>query len=184
MVPVARPAGPQFFDEKRGGVRPVLVFDDVDVEHVLDLSVAAKFRNAGQVCVSPTRFYVHQAVYHQFVEGFAKRTRALKVGDGLVEGVQMGPLAHPRRLEAMAGLLEDARRHGAKFHTGGERIAGKGYFFQPTMLTDLAPDSRVLHEEPFGPLALFLPFGTFEDAIAEANRHIVTHQRCIDRRGR
>ena len=104
-----------------GGHGPVLVFDDVDVEQVLDLSVTAKFRNAGQVCVSPTRFYVHQAIYAKFVEGFARRTRALKVGDGLVEGVQMGPLAHPRRLEAMHTLLADARQHGAKLQAGGER---------------------------------------------------------------
>ena len=153
-----------------GGHGPVLVFEDVDLEQVLDLAVAAKFRNAGQVCVSPTRFYVHQAIYSKFVEGFTKRTRALKVGDGLIDGMQMGPLAHPRRLEAMASLLSDARKHGAKFHTGGERIAGKGYFFQPTVLSDVPEAARIMNEEPFGPVALINSFASFEEAITRANR--------------
>jgi succinate-semialdehyde dehydrogenase / glutarate-semialdehyde dehydrogenase len=153
-----------------GGHGPVLVFDDVDVEQVLDLSVTAKFRNAGQVCVSPTRFYVHQSIYKKFVEGFARRTGALKVGDGLVEGIQMGPLAHPRRLEAMASLLADARKHGAKFHTGGERIPGKGYFWQPTVLSDIPEEARIMNEEPFGPVALINSFSSFEEGITRANR--------------
>jgi succinate-semialdehyde dehydrogenase / glutarate-semialdehyde dehydrogenase len=153
-----------------GGHGPVLVFDDVDVEQVLDMSVMAKFRNAGQVCVSPTRFYVHQSIYEKFVEGFARRTRALKVGDGLVEGVQMGPLAHPRRLEAMQTLLADARQHGAKLQAGGERIAGKGYFWQPTVLSDIPEKARIMNEEPFGPVALINSFASFEEAITRANR--------------
>jgi succinate-semialdehyde dehydrogenase/glutarate-semialdehyde dehydrogenase len=153
-----------------GGHGPVLVFDDVDVEQVLDMSVTAKFRNAGQVCVSPTRFYVHQSIYPQFVEGFAKRTRALKVGDGLVEGMQMGPLAHPRRLEAMQTLLADARQHGAKVQAGGERISGKGYFFAPTVLSDIPETARIMNEEPFGPVALINSFASFEEAITRANR--------------
>jgi succinate-semialdehyde dehydrogenase/glutarate-semialdehyde dehydrogenase len=153
-----------------GGHGPVLVFDDVDVEQVLDMSVMAKFRNAGQVCVSPTRFYVHQSIYEKFVEGFARRTRALKVGDGLVEGVQMGPLAHPRRLEAMQTLLADARQHGAKLQAGGERIAGKGYFWQPTVLSDIPEKARIMNEEPFGPAALINSFASFEEAITRANR--------------
>jgi succinate-semialdehyde dehydrogenase/glutarate-semialdehyde dehydrogenase len=153
-----------------GGHGPVLVFDDVDVEQVLDMSVMAKFRNAGQVCVSPTRFYVHQSIYEKFVEGFARRTRALKVGDGLVEGVQMGPLAHPRRLEAMQTLLADARQHGAKLQAGGERIPGKGYFWQPTVLSDIPEKARIMNEEPFGPVALINSFASFEEAITRANR--------------
>src|SRR5580698_6857084 len=153
-----------------GGHGPVLVFDDVDVEQVLDMSVMAKFRNAGQVCVSPTRFYVHQSIYEKFVAGFARRTRALKVGDGLVEGVQMGPLAHPRRLEAMHSLLADARQHGAKLQAGGERIAGKGYFWQPTVLSEIPETARIMNEEPFGPVALINSFASFEEAISRANR--------------
>jgi succinate-semialdehyde dehydrogenase / glutarate-semialdehyde dehydrogenase len=153
-----------------GGHGPVLVFDDVDVEQVLDMSVMAKFRNAGQVCVSPTRFYVHQSIHARFVEGFARRVGALKVGDGLVEGIQMGPLAHPRRLEAMASLLADARKHGAKLHTGGERIPGKGYFWQPTVLSDIPEEARIMNEEPFGPVALINSFSSFEEGITRANR--------------
>lgn len=153
-----------------GGHGPVLVFDDVDVEQVLDMAVSAKFRNAGQVCVSPTRFYVHQSVYAKFVAGFARRAAALKVGDGLVEGMQMGPLAHPRRLQAMESLLADAREHGAKFHTGGARMAGKGYFWQPTVLSEVPEESRIMNEEPFGPVALINSFSTFEEAISRANR--------------
>src|SRR6516164_9091109 len=98
-----------------GGHAPVIVFDDVDVNQVLDLAVGAKYRNAGQVCVSPTRFYVHQSIYGRFVEGFAERAQALRVGDGLADGVQMGLLAHPRRLAAMESLLADARASGARF---------------------------------------------------------------------
>ena len=153
-----------------GGHGPVLVFDDIDLEQVLDLSVTAKFRNAGQVCVSPTRFYVHHSIHAKFVEGFARRSRALKVGDGLVEGVQMGPLAHPRRLEAMQTLLADARQHGAKLQAGGERLAGKGYFWQPTVLSDIPETARIMNEEPFGPVALINSFTTFEEAITRANR--------------
>jgi succinate-semialdehyde dehydrogenase / glutarate-semialdehyde dehydrogenase len=153
-----------------GGHGPVLVFEDIDVDHVLDMAVGAKFRNAGQVCVSPTRFYVHQSIFRKFVDGFAKRASALKVGDGLVDGMQMGPLAHPRRLEAMTTLLADARKHGAKFQAGGERIAGKGYFWQPTVLADIPEEARIMNEEPFGPVALINSFSTFEEAISRANR--------------
>lgn len=153
-----------------GGHGPVLVFDDVDLEQVLDLSVPAKYRNAGQVCVSPTRFYVHESLCRKFAEGFAARARALKVGNGLENGTQMGPLAHPRRLEAMERLLDDARRHGARFLAGGERIAGKGYFWQPTVLADVPNEARIMNEEPFGPVAIINPFSSFEEAIEQANR--------------
>ncbi|HTY51146.1 MAG TPA: NAD-dependent succinate-semialdehyde dehydrogenase [Steroidobacteraceae bacterium] len=153
-----------------GGHGPVVVFDDVDVEQVLDLAVGAKFRNAGQVCVSPTRFYVHKSIYERFVEGFTRRARAWRVGDGLAEGVQMGPLAHPRRLTAMQTLLDDARAHGARVLAGGERIAGKGWFWQPTVLADVPESARIMNEEPFGPVALFNSFSTFEEVIAQANR--------------
>ena len=112
-----------------GGHAPVLVFDDVDVEQVLDQSVFAKYRNAGQVCVSPTRFYVHEKIYDRFVAGFAARARALRVGDGLNESTQMGPLAHARRIDAMESLLRDAREHGAQFHTGGSRLGSEGFFW-------------------------------------------------------
>ena len=153
-----------------GGHAPVLVFDDVDVEHVLDQSVFAKYRNAGQVCVSPTRFYVHEKIYDRFVEGFAKRAGALRVGDGLEEATQMGPLAHDRRLEAMDVLLRDAREHGARFHTGGSRLGTRGYFWEPTVLSGVGNEARIMNEEPFGPVAIINPFSDFDavDAPGES----------------
>ncbi len=153
-----------------GGHAPVLVFDDVDVDHVLDLSVAAKFRNAGQVCVSPTRFYVHETIYDRFVAGFAARAGALRVDDGLVEGARMGPLAHARRLAAVAAFVDDARAQGARIAAGGQRIARRGWFYQPTVLADVPRSARMMNEEPFGPVALVNPFTDFDSVIAEANR--------------
>jgi succinate-semialdehyde dehydrogenase/glutarate-semialdehyde dehydrogenase len=153
-----------------GGHAPVLVFDDVDVDQVLDLSVGAKYRNAGQVCVSPTRYYVQEGIYKRFVEGFAARAKAWRVGDGLVETSQMGPLAHPRRLSSMESLLGDARQNHAKFLAGGERIAGKGNFWQPTVLADVSNDARIMNEEPFGPVAIVNPFTDFDSVIKQANR--------------
>ena len=153
-----------------GGHGPVLVFDDVDLEHVLDLSVASKYRNAGQVCVSPTRFYVHESLYARFVAGFAARAKALSVGDGMVETTQMGPLAHAGRAPYIEPLLDDARRYGAKFHAGGTRRTGPGYFFDPTVISDVPNEARIMNEEPFGPIAMINPFSTVDGAIAQANR--------------
>jgi succinate-semialdehyde dehydrogenase/glutarate-semialdehyde dehydrogenase len=153
-----------------GGHAPVLVFDDVDVEAVLDLAVAAKFRNAGQVCVSPTRFYVHQAIYERFVAGFTARARALQVGDGLLEGNRMGPLAHERRAPVVQAFIDDAVHCGGTLHTGGRPIAGKGYFFEPTVLSGVPETARIMNEEPFGPIAIINPFTEFEAVIRQANR--------------
>ena len=153
-----------------GGHAPVLVFDDVDVDQVLDLSVGAKYRNAGQVCVSPTRYYVQEGIYRKFVEGFAARAKAWRVGNGLVESSQMGPLAHPRRLSSMESLLGDARQRNATFQAGGDRIAGKGNFWQPTVLSEVSNDARIMNEEPFGPVAIINPFADFDGAISQANR--------------
>ncbi len=153
-----------------GGHAPVLVFDDVDLEQVLDQSVFSKYRNAGQVCVSPTRFYVQEKIYDRFVEGFTSRARALKVGNGLADGTQMGPLAHPRRIESMERLLGDARKSGAHFNTGGARIPGSGYFWEPTVISAVSNDARIMNEEPFGPVAIINPFPDFDTAIREANR--------------
>jgi succinate-semialdehyde dehydrogenase/glutarate-semialdehyde dehydrogenase len=153
-----------------GGHAPVLVFDDVDVEAVLDLAVAAKFRNAGQVCVSPTRFYVHQAIYERFVAGFTARASALQVGDGLIEGNRMGPLAHERRAPVVQAFIDDAVRCGGTLHTGGRPIAGKGYFFEPTVLSGVPETARIMNEEPFGPIAIINPFTEFDAVIRQANR--------------
>ena len=153
-----------------GGHAPVLVFDDVDVEAVLDLAVAAKFRNAGQVCVSPTRFYVHHSIYERFVAGFTARARALQVGNGLVAGNRMGPLAHDRRAPVVQGFIDDAVACGATLQTGGKAIAGPGYFYEPTVLSDVPETARIMNEEPFGPVAVINPFSDFDTVIAQANR--------------
>ncbi|MFC7518089.1 NAD-dependent succinate-semialdehyde dehydrogenase [Herbaspirillum sp. GCM10030257] len=152
-----------------GGHAPVLVFDDVDPVRVAHASAASKFRNAGQVCISPTRFFVQRKAYAAFVDTFARAAAALKVGTGTDPGTQMGPLANPRRVAALAALVEDAVACGAKVATGGRPIEGCGFFFQPTVLTDLPADCRVMREEPFGPIALVMPFDDEEEAIARTN---------------
>jgi succinate-semialdehyde dehydrogenase / glutarate-semialdehyde dehydrogenase len=152
-----------------GGHAPVLVFDDCDLEKTLDMVVPQKFRNAGQVCVSPTRFYVQAGIYDAFVRGFAERTANVKVGNGLEAGTQMGPLANGRRPSAIGTLVEDARAKGAKVLTGGEPGQG-GFFFQPTLIADVPLEADAMSHEPFGPLALARPFETFDEAIEQANR--------------
>ncbi|WP_277979676.1 NAD-dependent succinate-semialdehyde dehydrogenase [Sphingomonas phyllosphaerae] len=153
-----------------GGHGPVLVFDDCDLERTLDTLVAHKFRNAGQVCVAPTRFHVQQGIYERFAQGFAERTKKLKLGDGLDKSTQMGPMANPRRPEAIAGLVEQAVGAGARLMTGGARGEGEGFFFTPTVLADVPLSSSAMNEEPFGPVALIGSFAGVDDAIAEANR--------------
>ncbi|HKT97796.1 MAG TPA: aldehyde dehydrogenase family protein, partial [Paraburkholderia sp.] len=153
-----------------GGHAPAIVFADADIPRAAKLLAGAKFRNAGQVCISPTRFMVEDAAYDEFLEHFVAATQAIKVGNGLTEGVQMGPLANDRRLAAMERLVADAREHGAKVLTGGERVGREGYFFAPTVLTDVPLAARIMNEEPFGPLAPVSRFSRYEDAVAEANR--------------
>lgn len=153
-----------------GGHSPVIVFDDVDTDKVVKMVVAGKYRNAGQVCISPTRFYVHESKYKAFVAKFAESAAALKVSNGLEDGAQMGPLANPRRLDAMASLVADAKSHGATVSAGGERIGNAGYFFQPTVLSDVSEDARIMNEEPFGPVAPITPFKDFDEVISRANR--------------
>ncbi len=152
-----------------GGHAPVLVFDDCDLERTLDMLVPQKFRNAGQVCVSPTRFFVQEGIYEAFAEGFAERTRGVKVGNGLEADTKMGPLANERRLPAIASLVEDARAKGARVLAGGEAGEG-GYFFQPTVLADVPDEAQAMNVEPFGPVALMRSFGTEEEALHNANR--------------
>ena len=153
-----------------GGHAPAIVFADADVPAAAKQLAVAKFRNAGQVCVSPTRFLVQEGVYDEFVEGFTAVARALKVGDGLEAGTQMGPLANPRRIQAMEGLIADAVQKGAEIRTGGKRIGNKGNFFEPTVLTGVTREMRVMNEEPFGPLAVIAPFTGMADVVEEANR--------------
>jgi succinate-semialdehyde dehydrogenase/glutarate-semialdehyde dehydrogenase len=154
-----------------GGHAPVLVFDDCDLDKTLDTLVANKFRNAGQVCVSPTRFHVQEGIYDAFAQGFAERTRALKVGHGLEAGTTMGPMANPRRPEAIAALVEDARSIGGRVLVGGAADAsGGGFFYQPTVIADVPLEARAMNDEPFGPVALLRPFATTDEAIEQANR--------------
>jgi succinate-semialdehyde dehydrogenase/glutarate-semialdehyde dehydrogenase len=153
-----------------GGHAPVLVFADADLEANAKMLAQNKVRNAGQVCVSPTRFLVQDEAYDRFVGHFTNEMAQIRVGNGLDDGIEMGALANGRRVEAVEAMVADAVRHGATLRTGGERIGNKGHFFQPTVLTDVPIEARAMNEEPFGPVALFSRFATFDDAIIEANR--------------
>ncbi len=153
-----------------GGHSPAIVFEDADVDLAAKLLGGAKFRNAGQVCISPTRFLVHESIYGRFVDRFVAHAKAVKVGNGLEKDVKMGPLAHARRVEAMEAFVADAVGKGAKIETGGKRIGNKGFFFEPTVMTEVPLDARIMNEEPFGPLAPIAPFREFDAVVAEANR--------------
>jgi len=153
-----------------GGHAPAIVFADADVDAAAKILSANKFRNAGQVCVAPTRFMVQKPVYDEFVGKFVTAAKALKVGDGLDDKTRMGPLAHSRRLDAIEAFVTDAVSKGAKVETGGRRIGNKGYFFEPTVLTNVSREARIMNEEPFGPVAVIGAFDTFDEMITEANR--------------
>ena len=153
-----------------GGHAPAIVFEDADVDKAVKLLSGAKFRNAGQVCVSPTRFLVHEKIYDQFVDGFVAAAKAVKVGSGLEKDTFMGPLANPRRVDAMQDFVADAVSKGATLRTGGKRIGNKGNFFEPTVLTDVPMEAKIMHEEPFGPIAPIARFGSFDEVVEEANR--------------
>jgi succinate-semialdehyde dehydrogenase/glutarate-semialdehyde dehydrogenase len=153
-----------------GGHAPALVFADADLDSAVKTLAGAKFRNAGQVCIAPTRFLVQNEVYAPFLEKFTAAARAIKLGNGMEPGTTMGPLANSRRVAAMEAFVADAVQKGANIATGGKRHGNAGYFFEPTILTDIPANARVLHEEPFGPLALLMPFGQLDDAITESNR--------------
>ena len=153
-----------------GGHAPVIVAEDADIALAVKSAGAAKFRNAGQVCISPTRFLVHESIKNEFAAALTKYATGLKVGDGALEGTQMGPLANPRRLTAMAEFTQDAVRRGATVMSGGERIGDAGNFWQPTILSDVPLDAKVFNDEPFGPMAAIRGFNTLDEAIAEANR--------------
>ena len=153
-----------------GGHAPVVVFDDVDVDKVAAAAVAGKFRNSGQVCLSPTRFLIHEKLHDQFASRFAEFARAWQVGDPREEGTQMGPVKNARQKANMARLVGDAVARGAEVLVGGEEIAGKGYFWKPTVLTGTTPDSEIENSEPFGPIATVTPFEGVDQALAMANR--------------
>jgi succinate-semialdehyde dehydrogenase/glutarate-semialdehyde dehydrogenase len=154
-----------------GGNAPVIVFEDANVESVLDLSVAVKFANTGQVCVTADRFYVHESLQKKFAEGFTARARALKLGHGLEDSTQMGPLINQRRVDAMEKIIADAKARGGRIETGGGRPQGqnKGFFFEPTVITSLPDDALAMAEENFGPIAAITGFTTSDEAYTRAN---------------
>lgn len=154
-----------------GGNAPVIVFDDAALEATLDIVVPVKFANAGQVCVTGDRFYVHESLYSKFADGFAARAKALKLGHGLEESTQMGPLINARRVAAVEAIVTDARQRGGRVIAGGERPAGKnkGHFYAPTVIADLPDDALALAEENFGPIAAITSFKSDEEVYARAN---------------
>ncbi|MBN9427127.1 MAG: NAD-dependent succinate-semialdehyde dehydrogenase [Burkholderiales bacterium] len=154
-----------------GGHAPVIVMDDVDVDRVIELTVAAKFRNAGQLCICPTRFYVHEAVHDRFAAQLTVQASKMRIGNGLDPAVDMGPLANERRVHAMRGFCDDAQARGARIQAGGHAPTDSqaGFFWTPTVITDIAEDAQAMTNEPFGPLALLCRFQRLEDALARAN---------------
>ena len=153
-----------------GGHAPVVIFDDCDLERTVETLAVGKARNAGQVCVSPTRFYVQDAIHDRFVTAFTKRFRDTRLGNGLDAQVQMGPLANSRRLSAMEEMVGDARHQGAHILCGGEPADGSGYFWRPTVLAEVPIHARIMNDEPFGPIAAIARFDTLDQAVEQANR--------------
>ena len=152
-----------------GGHGPVMVFDDADIDPAVEVMSSFKFRNAGQVCVAPTRFYIHEKVYDEFLTKFMDKASKVKVGDGFDPESSMGPLAHARRIDAMNNFVNDAKARGATIETGGEQIGDVGNYYAPTIVTNIPDDSLVMTEEPFGPIAPMTTFTELDDVIARAN---------------
>jgi len=153
-----------------GGHAPAIVFDDADLDKAVSLLAASKFRNAGQVCISPTRFLVQDGAFPSFLAAFTQAAKSIKVGNGLDAATRMGPLANDRRIPALEALIQDAVERGATLQTGGRRVGNTGNFFEPTVLANVPTEARLMNEEPFGPLAIVNRFSTLDEAIAEANR--------------
>jgi succinate-semialdehyde dehydrogenase/glutarate-semialdehyde dehydrogenase len=153
-----------------GGHAPAIVFKDADIDKTVKQLSGHKFRNAGQVCVSPTRFLVHDSVMDEFTDKFLAATKKLKVGNGMDADTTMGPLAHDRRVGAVESFVQDATAAGAELRTGGNRIGNQGYFFEPTVLTNVPLSARIMNEEPFGPIASINSFSDDDAALDEANR--------------
>jgi succinate-semialdehyde dehydrogenase/glutarate-semialdehyde dehydrogenase len=154
-----------------GGHAPFIVFPDADPEVGAKIAVMGKFRNNGQVCIAPSRFYVHKDVQKKFTEASVEFAKALKLGNGLDAGVEIGPMFEKKAMEQTVGLVDDAKKRGAKILTGGKRSDrfDKGYFFEPTVLTNLSMDTRMMTEEPFAPVMPILDFSKLDDVIAAAN---------------
>ena len=152
-----------------GGHSPVVVFADADAEKAADTIAAFKYRNAGQVCISPTRFYVQEPVYKKFLSRFTEYAKAIRLGDGLQKDTTMGPMANARRLDAMDSFVADAKSRGGNIQTGGNRHGNQGFFFEPTVVTDVPDDAKVMTEEPFGPIAPIVTFKSFDEVVERAN---------------
>jgi succinate-semialdehyde dehydrogenase / glutarate-semialdehyde dehydrogenase len=152
-----------------GGHAPVIIFEDADIDKAARL-LMGKYRNAGQICIAPTRFYIHDAVHDRFVARYAELVGALSVGNGLDAKTNMGPMANDRRIAAIEMFVEDATNAGASVHIGGAAIPGAGNFWKPTILTDVPNGARIMNEEPFGPIALTQRFTSFDEAVTQANR--------------
>jgi succinate-semialdehyde dehydrogenase / glutarate-semialdehyde dehydrogenase len=153
-----------------GGHAPTILFDDADVDAAVDESAIYKFMNAGQICIAPTRFYVHEGLYDRFVERMANTAKSLRVGDGLSESTQMGPMSNSRRLDTMDRLVHDALQKGAELAAGGKRTGNAGFFFEPTVLSNVSETSTIMEEEPFGPVVVAASFADDDEVIARANR--------------
>ncbi|MBK1781418.1 NAD-dependent succinate-semialdehyde dehydrogenase [Advenella sp. WQ 585] len=152
-----------------GGHSPVLIFDDANIEQAAKSLAKFKIRNAGQVCVSPTRFYVQEKAYDQFLDIFVGALKNIQVGDGTAQGTEMGPLAHERRIGSMSAFVEDARQRGATIELGGAPLSQTGYFFPPTVVTNIKDDAKLMTEEPFGPIAPVVKFSNTDEVLARAN---------------
>ena len=152
-----------------GGHSPVVVFADADPEKSADTIAAFKYRNAGQVCISPTRFYIQEDVYPRFLKRFTEYASGIKLGDGMEKGITMGPMANSRRIEAMESFVNDAKHRGGKIETGGKRHGNQGYFYEPTVITEVPDDAKIMTQEPFGPVAPVVTFKTFDEVVERAN---------------
>jgi len=152
-----------------GGNAPFIVFEDANLDAAVSGAMIAKMRNMGEACTAANRFYVHEAVHDAFVQRLAREMSALKVGNGLDEGVAVGPLVNADTRDKVESLVEDARQRGARVLTGGRRIQGRGYFYEPTVLANVPDGALCLTEEIFGPVAPIQKFRTEEEVIARAN---------------
>ena len=153
-----------------GGHSPLMVFADTDIKKAAQISVAGKFRNAGQVCISPTRFLVEESVKDTFVEAVLDEANKIKVGNGLDEGINMGPLIAERRIAVMDEFVKDAVDTGAELHTGGHRLNREGSFYAPTILSNVSDNAKLMNDEPFGPVLPIDSFNSLDEVIERANR--------------
>ena len=153
------------------GHSPFIVFEDSNIDTVADMAITAKFRNNGQVCISPNRFYIQESKKDEFINKFIEKTKKLKIGNGLDEGVQLGPMTTAKRLSEIEKLVETTKNEGAKVLLGGKRPSGfnKGYFYEPTVFDNVKDDFSIMKQEPFGPLVPMLSFKTFDEVIERAN---------------